>query len=220
MTTIIFDFDSTLINCESLAKILERKLANNIELQEKIEKITTDGLNGKITFGESLRKRLAIASLTKKEAIRFGKEAIEHLSAGASPLIKFLQDRRCEIWVISGSLKEIITPACLKLGLKKEHIRGIQLLWSDEGDFLSVDEFDPFSHSKVEGVKEIGKAWTKPTILIGDSMSDYLLYEKGFVDHFILYSEHFVCEPVISKGVQQAKNMLETKKIISGLLDA
>ena len=60
---LILDFDSTIIKGESLdllaETVFENRLESNLKLQEII-KLTNDGMEGKISFQESLNRRLKI----------------------------------------------------------------------------------------------------------------------------------------------------------------
>jgi phosphoserine phosphatase len=81
MPTVIFDFDSTLITCESLEEILGKKKLSATMMQ-KIKDITNQGMTGTITFLSSLQQRLEITSLYKQDFIDFGNEAIQLLTPG------------------------------------------------------------------------------------------------------------------------------------------
>jgi len=56
---IIIDFDSTFVKIETLDKLAEIALNKNPQkrkILDKIKKITTEGMNGKIPFSVSLQK--------------------------------------------------------------------------------------------------------------------------------------------------------------------
>ena len=61
--TLILDFDSTIIKGESLdllaETVFENRLEPNFKLQE-IKKLTDEGMEGRISFQESLNRRLKI----------------------------------------------------------------------------------------------------------------------------------------------------------------
>ena len=61
MATVIFDFDSTLIRVESLEEILRPQLEARPHLATAMEEITQRGMEGQISFRDSLEQRLAIA---------------------------------------------------------------------------------------------------------------------------------------------------------------
>ena len=65
MINFIFDFDSTLVKTESLNDIINLSLNNDKEKMEEIDNITKMGMEGIITFKESLERRLNLSIITK-----------------------------------------------------------------------------------------------------------------------------------------------------------
>ncbi|MFQ5729860.1 MAG: HAD-IB family phosphatase [Waddliaceae bacterium] len=219
MPTVIFDFDSTIISCESLEKILEKKLAHQPEVLDRIKQITEEGIRGEIPFSESLDQRLKLAAPTRKDAIAFGEEAIKWLTPGVETLISDLKRERVDIWMISGGIQESLEAIGEKLGISGSQVQGVKLLWDAKGNFSGIDEADPFSRSKFAGVQKLARNWNSPTIGIGDSMSDYHLYEKGAVSHFILFTQHFRCQEVLEKGALEAKDISQLRRFIKGIIN-
>ena len=64
--TLILDFDSTIIKGESLdllaEAVFDNRLESNLKFQE-IKKLTDEGMEGQISFQESLNRRLRILEL-------------------------------------------------------------------------------------------------------------------------------------------------------------
>ena len=80
--TVLFDFDSTLIDRESLDEMLSESLAQRPGDAARVRAITDAGMEGRLDFGESLAQRLAIASPTRAQVEAFGHRAIRHLTSG------------------------------------------------------------------------------------------------------------------------------------------
>ena len=207
MGTIIFDFDSTLISEESLERILEK---HSPDKKKIIQAVTEEGLRGRIPFSESLARRLAIAAPTRAEVLEFGERAKQWMTSGINLVISELRDY--EIHIVSGGIYESILPLAKELGIKELNVHAVTLNWNADGSFQSVNEENPFCRSKVEGCR--GLKWNSPVISIGDSFSDYQLYEKGLVDAFILYTEHFRCDELLGKGLQEARSSSELLEMI------
>lgn len=218
MATIIFDFDSTLVNCESLELILQEKLKDQPEARLQIHEITQEGLKGAIPFSESMARRLAIAAPTKYEVEAFGLQALEMITDGMPGLIQDLISKGAEVWVVSGGLYESLLPVCQHLGIEESRVLGVRLLWGDQGEFLGIDPKDALSRSKVEGVASIASQWSRPGMIIGDAMSDYRLYEQKIVEHFVLYTEHLECMEIKQLGVESARNTQELRDKIDALI--
>ena len=62
--TLLIDFDSTLIACESLEVILASQIGDDETTMNQIRRITTLGMAGTLSFGDSLTKRLQLATPT------------------------------------------------------------------------------------------------------------------------------------------------------------
>jgi len=73
--TLIFDFDSTLVDFETLEALADTALADAPGAADKraqIAALTDQAMAGEIEFGEALRRRLALLPLTRAHAICFG----------------------------------------------------------------------------------------------------------------------------------------------------
>lgn len=219
MATVVFDFDSTIISCESLEVILDQKLKGSKALQSEVRQITELGIRGKIPFNESLKRRLRVASPTRSEVEAFGRGADSWLTVGIEELIHTLILAKVNVWIASGGIQESLIPLGTRLKIPKDRILGVQLMWGKEGEYLGIDESVAFCRSKVEGCKHFAKKWTAPRIAVGDAVSDFRLFEAGLVDYFIAYTEHFWCEEILKKGTLAASNCLELKKTLERILD-
>jgi HAD superfamily phosphoserine phosphatase-like hydrolase len=214
MSTIIFDFDSTLISCESLEEILKIKMINRPESQKRITDITAQGMEGRISFSESVRRRLELVEPTLVDVTEFGRKALQYATARMGSLIKDLQKRGIAVHIVSGALREAILPAGTALDIPKDRIHGVQLIWNGQGRFSGIDPHDPFSISKVEGLRKLTGSWQKPRVAVGDGMTDYAIYEQGLVEHFIAFTQHVRRRAVIEKGTPEARNVDELKEIL------
>lgn len=217
MATVIFDFDSTLITCESLEEILKEK-GLDAEILKRIKEITAQGMSGKISFISSLEKRLGIASVSKKDFITFGLHAGQFLTPGMEDLVKELIDQKVQVWIVSGAVRDAMVPVAKRLGIPDERLLGIDLKWSNEGKYTGVDASKPLNRSKWEGAKEASMQWMGPKIAVGDGMTDYALYEHGLVDSFVAFTQNVRRQAIVEKEVLEAKNVLELDKILKDLI--
>ena len=219
MPTIIFDFDSSLISCESLEKLQEKHYTAENGMLEKVSSLTNQGMSGEIPFSESLRSRLELLPPHKEEVLSFAKEAINYLTEEIADCIKSLQkEHQCEIWIISGGLQEILQVVGEELGISADRIHGVQLLWNEDGTYQGIDPNDPFSISKYLGAKTLSPLWSGPKIMIGDGMTDYELYAKNLTDHFIAFTEHIARPALLAKNCLEAKNVFQLQRIIKECL--
>lgn len=194
MKTLIFDFDSTLIDCESLEEILKSKGVD----PEKFETITKEGMEGKIPFVDSLKKRLSLAPLTDDDIRLFGLKAVGHITAKMDALIDKFRGRGCEIYIISGSFKEAIYPVAETLKIPKDKVLALDL----SGPY--VDKRELAKQAK----------WSRPAIIVGDGMTDFDLVSSGYADKFVVFTRHVKRSAVLSKG-EEAGSIEELEKILN-----
>jgi phosphoserine phosphatase len=211
VATVCFDFDSTLIDRESLDVILARRLGSDEEAAARVRAITDLGMAGRFSFRESMELRLAIAKPSREEATRFGEEAVGHLTPGMSELIAGLG---AEAWIVSGGIEEALLPVATHLGIPRDRVLGTQVEWSADGEFGSLRRCGP----KSEAVGRVYRSWSRPRIGVGDGMSDHALLEAGCVDHFIAFTEHARRDAVVATGVPEASNVSELKYLLERLL--
>ncbi len=218
MATVIFDFDSTILRCESLEELIKEKLAGDPEKMEMLHSITNKGMSGECDFLTSLSQRLELASPTLEDINNFTSDYTRWLTPGMEDLIQDLKERSIDIWIISGALQELLLPFAREHGIAPKYVHGVKLQWNLNGHFASINKKDPFSHSKAQGAKKYISQWRSPVISIGDGITDYALYENGLVDYFIAFSYNVAREPVIAKSQYHAKTVQELKKLLEEIL--
>ena len=67
MSYLIIDYDSTFIKVESLDELSKNSKKFNKKIHKEIIKITELGMEGKISFSESLEKRLKLIESDKED---------------------------------------------------------------------------------------------------------------------------------------------------------
>jgi len=217
MPTLLFDFDSTLINCESLEEISAEYLDD--QTRQDIAIITRAGMEGQVSFAESLSFRLKLAQPNKSAIEKFTANPQRYLTEGIPELIKSLQaNKNHDLWIISGGLIDVILPFADYLNIPKDHVRGITGRWY--GDNFHLNQKDPFAQGKIQGCATLAPSWHGPKIAIGDGMTDFALFQDGLVDHFIAYTEHASRDFVKKHQLKSARNTRELKLALDDLLVA
>ncbi len=190
MGTVIFDFDSTLVPCESLEVVLARAPGASAQDLERGAEITRLGMEGAISFHDSLTQRLEIARPARRDLIAVGEELAGGMTDGAPEVVAWLHDEGHDVWIVSGGFQEVLLPVAAALGIPAARVQGVRALWTGEGAFDGLDDDDAFAHSKVEGVRKLAPTWPHPSIGVGDGATDRALCDTGLVDAFIAYTEH------------------------------
>ena len=93
---IVFDMDSTLINCEVIDE-----LAREVHMQNEVAEITESAMRGELDFGESLHQRLSLLKGAPSSILSKVLDAIDY-NPGAKRLISKLQSLGYKTAIISG----------------------------------------------------------------------------------------------------------------------
>ncbi len=218
MGTVVFDFDSVLVPCESLEVVLARSEGLSSEQFAEIEAITKAGMEGTMPFGESLTRRLAIAQPDIGMLMAFGWRLADRPTEGAKDVIARLNEAGHEVWIVSGGFQEILVEVGTRMGVAAERIHGVRARWDDEGAFAGLDESCGFCRSKVEGLRELGIDFSRPAVGVGDGATDLALREAGLVDRFVAYTEHARREPVVAGADAEAISMAALWEVLGTLL--
>jgi D-3-phosphoglycerate dehydrogenase len=120
--SIIFDFDSTVVDCETLDLVSEVVLAERSDKDEvlaEVKRITALGMEGAIPFGESLARRMALIAPTRAAVADVASRMLEHITPSFLAHKDFLAQRRDSIYIVSGGFDEIIAPVADALGREK-----------------------------------------------------------------------------------------------------
>ena len=217
--TLILDFDSTIIKGESFDLLAETVFEDcsesNLKFQE-IKKLTDDGMEGKISFQQSLYKRLRILELDQLHLNKSIKLVTKLISPSFKENIDWLKRYRDNILIFSGGFKDMIKPVAIKLGLKKENIYANELIFKN-GKFNGVNEKSALSRSggKLNQAKQLGL--DKNLIVVGDGITDWEIKKLGDQVTFFAYTENVSRKNVVKKADFKANNFDEVVKYIKGI---
>jgi phosphoserine phosphatase len=208
--TVVFDFDSTLINCESLDELLARVLAGQPERIAEVAAITVAGMEGRLAFEESLRRRLAIARPRRAEVEAFGRDAVGMLTPRMEALVSGL---RAEVWIVSGALRETVLPVAARLGVPESRVLATRVAWSETDDDGTLERVTE-CRTKVEHLEPLSAGWARPRVMVGDGMTDHAPYRAGLVDHFVAFTAVVRRAPVVATGAPEAASVPELEYLL------
>jgi phosphoserine phosphatase len=218
MAAVFFDFDSTLVPCESLEVLCARCATLDAAQQAALEAITRAGMEGTLPFEASLRQRLEIVAPRLPETLALAADLASNLSAGAAALVERLRAAGHEVWIVSGGFLEILLAAGRALGLPDEAVHGVACRWAEDGSLEDLDPTNGFLVSKVEGLRRLAHLPAGPRIGIGDGATDLALRDAGYVDTFVAYTEHAHRPVVADRADFEAASMADLERILGTLL--
>ena len=172
MKLAVFDFDSTLMDGETL-----EFLAKEIEIESQVKEITNRAMRGELDFFESLTKRVG---LLKGLDIKTVNNVCENLPLmnGAEETVKALKTMGYKVVCFSGGFKNATVPFAKKIGLDAEFSN---ILHAKDG-FLTglVGGEMMFSDSKGQMLKRLQailNVTPENTIAVGDGANDLSMFK-------------------------------------------
>ena len=212
---LIFDLDSTLLNCESLEKAMEIALRDFSENEKRaalreIEKLTNAGMNGEISPLESLRARLKIAKIGEQNLRDFAENLQKNILPETQNLISKCRAAGAEIFIVSGAPEIFVFRVAEILQIPCENCRGVIF------EFLPNDDlnFSKIAADKISLFESLNLSRDQKIVGIGDGATDLQLFERKLVDDFIAFTKFARRENVIRAAPKVAKNENELWNIL------
>lgn len=189
----VFDFDSTLTSVEALDVLAEITLANMPEkdvVVSKIQAITNLGIDGEISFTESLERRLSLLHANKADLDTLVHELQNKVSASIVRNKEFFEKYSEDIYVISCGFKEFIEPIVAQYNIPAHKVYANTFTYDEKGNITGFDKENVLSshNGKIECLKRMNLAGE--VLVIGDGYSDYVMREAGIADKFFAYTEN------------------------------
>jgi D-3-phosphoglycerate dehydrogenase len=208
----VIDFDSTFTKVEAFDVLADISLNGNPDKEiakQQIIDITNQGMNGEISFRESLEKRLALLSPEKKHLAPL----VELLKSKVSESFKrnkeFFSTYADNIYIISNGFREFIEPVVGEFGIKSENILANEFRFDDKGKIIGFDKENPLSENngKVEQLKRLNLPGD--VYVIGDGYTDYEIKLSGLANKFYAFTENVERENVSSRADHIAPSLDE-----------
>ncbi len=213
MNHFIIDYDSTFIKVESLDELSKISNGDDETINNKISEITNLGMEGKISFSDSLRKRIELIECNKEDIVKTVKILEKKVSDSFKNNISFLKNNAENILIVSSGFHELIEPIVIQYGIKKENIFANRFLY-DKNNVIGYDKNNPLckSQGKVNIMRELklkGKIH-----VIGDGFTDYEIKKEGLANYFYLFIENIKRESVVKSADYLLKSLDQFIKII------
>jgi len=199
----IIDFDSTFTQVEALdelARISLNKHPDKEAIFKKIEDYTNLAMEGKLSFSESLAKRVQLLEADESHLKQLITRLKKKVSSSFSRNSAFFKKHADEVLIVSGGFKEFITPVVSQYHIKKENIYANTFVTTGDGKIIDYDHANPLSEEGGK-VKLISQMALEGNLYgIGDGYSDYQLRESGLIKKFFAFTENIARESIIAKA--------------------
>ena len=213
MNHFIIDYDSTFIKVESLDELSKISNGDDETINNKISEITNLGMEGKISFSDSLRKRIELIKCNKEDIVKTVEILEKKVSDSFKNNVSFLKNNAENILIVSSGFHELIEPIVIKYGIKKENIFANKFLY-DNDKVIGYDKKNPLSKSQGK-VNILKKLKLKGEVhVIGDGYTDYEIKKEGLANYFYLFIENIKRESVVKSADYLLKSLDQFIKII------
>ncbi|HLT73719.1 MAG TPA: phosphoglycerate dehydrogenase [Ohtaekwangia sp.] len=199
----VIDFDSTFTKVEAFDVLAEISLNGHPEKEERtkqIIEITNQGMDGTISFRESLERRLNLLAPARQHLPLLINELRNSVSESFKRNKEFFQKYSDNIYIISNGFKEFIEPIVTEFGIKPENILANEFIFDGEGRVIGFDTDNPLSANggKVEQLKRLNLPGD--IYVVGDGYTDYEIKLAGLANKFFAFTENVERENVKSKA--------------------
>lgn len=199
----VIDFDSTFTKIEAFDLLAEISLKDHPEGEKRkkeIRDITNQGMNGSISFRESLEKRVALLAPNKTHLQELAIKLKEEVSESFKRNRDFFTTYADNIYVISNGFHVFIDPVVTAFGVKPENILANRFHFDDHGNVTGFDENNPLSanNGKVEQLKRLNLPGD--VYVIGDGYTDYEIKHAGLANKFFAFTENVERENIMEKA--------------------
>tara|TARA_Y100000816_G_scaffold72250_1_gene48493 strand:- start:5433 stop:6080 length:648 start_codon:yes stop_codon:yes gene_type:complete len=214
MNHFIIDFDSTFIKDESLDVLAKFSFGKEDKFVDKIANITNDGMEGKISFKESLTRRIELFDSNKKCL----EMTIEFLKNRVSKSFKenkqFLKKNSDNIYILSSGFLDIIEPIVIDFNIKKENIFGNNFTFDEFDNITGFEKTNTLSSDlgKVHIIKNLNLVGN--VHVIGDGYTDYEIKKEGYADFFYLFTENKERKTLVKYADYSIKSLDEFINIV------
>ena len=208
----VFDFDSTLTRVEALDVLAEITLqgkSNKDEVIQEIQEITNLGIDGDISFTESLERRIRLLNAHKDNLDGLVEELRQKISKSIASNKEFFEKYSEDIYVISCGFKEFIDPIVKEYNIPSERVYANTFKFDEDGNIIGFDEKNVLaSHNgKIECLKHLDL--DGEVQVIGDGYSDYVMREAGLAHKFFAYTENVHRDKAANNADHVAPNLDE-----------
>lgn len=199
MRLAVFDFDSTLMDGETL-----EFLAEQIGIKKEVKEVTDRAMRGELDFFESLQYRVSLLKGLKVETVNQICKSLP-VMPGAKEVVSGLKSKGYKVVCFSGGFKNATVPFAEKLGLDADFSN---ILHSKDGILTGLVGGEMmFNDSKGEMLKRLQAVLgisPNETLVVGDGANDLSMFK------YASKRVAFCAKPVLKEN---ANIIIETKDL-------
>ncbi|TXE11369.1 phosphoglycerate dehydrogenase [Algoriphagus aquimarinus] len=218
-TKFIIDFDSTFTQVEALDILGEISLLNDPEREVKlkaIKDITDKGMEGNLTFRDSLVQRIDILKANKAQITDLIAALKQKVSKSFERNKEFLQDNSDNIYIVSNGFKDFIIPIVADYGIHHDNVFANEFVYDESDNIVDFNHDNPLSQNngKAETIRKINLEGE--IYVIGDGYTDYEIKKSGLANKFYAFTEN-VNRPKVTKEADHIAPSLDEILYVNNL---
>ncbi|MCC5930610.1 MAG: phosphoglycerate dehydrogenase [Cyclobacteriaceae bacterium] len=189
----VIDFDSTFTQVEALEVLAEISLRNHPQKEEillKIKQITDQGMEGDISFRDSLIHRLELLEASRSHLNQLIEELRNKVSRSFVRNKQFFDEFSDSIYIVSNGFKEFICPIVKEYGIKEENVYANTFIFDSMDNITGFDQDNVLSsdNGKVALLNSLNLSGD--IYVIGDGYTDYEVKKAGLANKFYAFTEN------------------------------
>ncbi|PZX56857.1 D-3-phosphoglycerate dehydrogenase [Algoriphagus ratkowskyi] len=218
-TKFIIDFDSTFTQVEALDILGEISLLNDPDREIKlkaIKDITDKGMEGTVTFRDSLIQRIDILKATKSQIADLILELKQKVSKSFERNKEFLQDNAANIYIVSNGFRDFIIPIVGDYGIHEDNVFANEFVYDEADNIVDFNRENPLSQNngKAETIRKINLEGE--IYVIGDGYTDYEIKKSGLANKFYAFTEN-VNRPKVTREADHIAPSLDEILYVNNL---
>ena len=199
----IIDFDSTFTQVEALDVLCEIALdgkKEKAEILRRIKEVTDQGMEGKLSFRESLEERIKLLQAHRDHLPALINRLSKQVSKSFKRNKEFLKNYSSRIYILSNGFKDFIIPIVKQYGILEENVFANDFIYSEEGDIIGFNTQNILSSNggKPKQIERLNL--NGDVIVLGDGYTDYEIKKAGLANKFYAFTENVRRENILEKA--------------------
>lgn len=207
-TIYFFDFDSTLINTETLDLIASKKNLSAFEIN-RIKEITSKAMNGDLSFNSALNERLHILKVNHNDIIEIKNQIISKITPSILKNSSFFTKNKC--YIVSGGFREIIKPFADYFNIPLENVYANNLIFDQKLNHFILDNENPLAYNKGKSKIIQQLNFKENQIMIGDGYTDLEVKLENPNIKFYAFTEIVYRSRIVNEADKVISNFNELK---------
>ena len=208
----IIDFDSTFTKVEALDILGDIALRDHPDKEaavKRIAEVTDLGMEGKISFRESLEERIKLLQAKKEHLPELIARLSDQVSQSFQRNKEFLRQYADQIYILSNGFKDFIIPIVEHYGIKPERVFANEFEYDDEGKIVGFNKNNVLSENngkprQIQSMNLQGEVY-----VLGDGYTDYEIKKAGLAHKFYAFTENVRRANVLQEADHEAPNLDE-----------